>query len=161
MVSESSEPAQKLPEPVKSKRPPESKKAEKPVLPEAPSQNPKFKDFKQLQREMREKEKELKRKLKEQKRAEKKREEEISRGREESKKIPEESESEDEDDEDLPDTYIEEVVTERQFVDVDGTVKTEVTTVEVTQLQGIHLLQGATITYTVGDAYKVPESVCL
>ena len=32
---------------------------------------------------------------------------------------------------DLPEQYIEEIVTERQFIDSDGQVKTEVTTVEV------------------------------
>ena len=40
------------------------------------------------------------------------------------------SSSDDEDNDELPETYIEEIVTERQFIDSDGNVQTEVTTVE-------------------------------
>lgn len=38
--------------------------------------------------------------------------------------------SSEEDNDELPETYIEEIVTERQFIDSDGNVQTEVTTVE-------------------------------
>ena len=40
------------------------------------------------------------------------------------------SSSDEEDNDELPETYIEEIVTERQFIDSDGNVQTEVTTVE-------------------------------
>ena len=40
------------------------------------------------------------------------------------------SSSDPEDNDELPETYIEEIVTERQFIDSDGNVQTEVTTVE-------------------------------
>jgi len=105
-----------------------------------------YKDFKQLQKEMREKEKELKRKLREKKREKKRSERNHSEPTESigvtssksAAEIPEndeddesKSDDDDEDDDDLPDTYIEEVITERQFVDKDGSIKTEITTVEV------------------------------
>ena len=110
-----------------------------------------YKDFNQLQAEMRQREKDLKKKLKKQREKEKStasstnndvvnnndvtdaksdvidKNEDVEDDR---TKPPSNSESSDVEN-DLPDTYIEEIVTERQFIDSDGQVQTEVTTVEV------------------------------
>ena len=113
-----------------------------------------YKDFNQLQAEMRQREKDLKKKLKKQREKEKStasstnndvinnndvtdaksdvidgNNDEIDDDR---TKPPSDRNSDSSDVEnDLPDTYIEEIVTERQFIDSDGQVQTEVTTVEV------------------------------
>ena len=94
-----------------------------------------YKDFNQLQAEMKAREKELKKKLKKAKTAQEKstasstptttnNNEEVDNGEEDSSDV----------ENDLPEQYIEEIVTERQFIDSDGQVKTEVTTTEVTDL---------------------------
>ena len=107
-----------------------------------------FKDFKQLQKEMKDKERELKRRMKEKKKSNassttgEKSSKSNSKIESEakSKKSSNPDDSDDTaDDDDLPDTYIEEVTTERQFVDVDGSIKTEITTFEVNKnnIQGV------------------------
>ena len=85
---------------------------------------------------MKAREKELKKKLKKAKTAQEKstasstptnttnNNEEVDNGEEDSSDV----------ENDLPEQYIEEIVTERQFIDSDGQVKTEVTTTEVTDL---------------------------
>ena len=85
-----------------------------------------FRDFNQLQAEMKQREKELKKKLKKAKSAEKST---ASSNATNNNEEGEEDSSEGEND--LPEQYIEEIVTERQFIDSDGQVKLEVTTTEV------------------------------
>jgi hypothetical protein len=83
-----------------------------------------YRDFNELQREMRERQKELKKKLKQQKKAEKaaqKKKEEYQEGRI----------SDNSNDSDLPEKYIEENITERQYVDQDGKVQKEIIKTEV------------------------------
>ena len=80
---------------------------------------------------MKQREKELKKKLKKQK-AEKSTASSTNNNDDDTNKLPNSEEIESSDVEnDLPEQYIEEIVTERQFIDSDGQVKTEVTTVEV------------------------------
>jgi len=83
-----------------------------------------YRDFNELQREMRERQKELKKKLKQQKKAEKTLQK--KKDDDQEKRISDNS-----NDSDLPEKYIEENITERQYVDQDGKVQKEIIKTEV------------------------------